>query len=242
MLSNQFQVFLIVKIIFWFQMSAKCEWGVQVMSSGGRTMASRVPDSPPDWRLPILTSKFYASKCSSPPNGPQQMFASKCFAWDKCDSSKWLPPSFRLPNVPHQWGHLQMTSYLHNWHLTMVWSSLKLGNWQLAIGISLLHASQRWSGATSVCLVAQSNERPDAIHMGPMGHLKFWPPNAQQWSSQVHKVKCDLVPPLPRGNGAKPLPINDDQIKLICHHLPQFSASESRAKMRFLWWYIPSVP
>ena len=115
-----------------FQMSAKCEWGVQVMSSGGRTMASRVPDSPPDWRLPILTSKFYASKCSSPPNGPQQMFASKCFAWDKCDSSKWLPPSFRLPNVPHQWGHLQMTSYLHNWHLTMVWSSLKLGNWHLS--------------------------------------------------------------------------------------------------------------
>ena len=133
-------------------------------------MASRVPDSPPDWRLPILTSKFYASKCSSPPNGPQQMFASKCFTWDKFDSLQVLGlpmvPTVGTPPMQLQRGHLELPA-----QLTSDTGLIISEAWQFA---SLFCMQVKCDLVPPVFVLFPRAIRGQMLHMGPMGHSKFW--------------------------------------------------------------------
>ena len=176
----------------------------------GRTMASRVPDSSPDWRgSQSSLQHFYPSKC----------FSSK---WDvsQCSLPDFMPPNgpngpdtsstnVSPPNVTHGTNGTPPIGSLQFLGLPMVWRPNETHPTQLTSDTGLIvseawHLScgcppQRWPGATST-------ER---------GVFAF----------------------LPRAMRGKPLPINDDQLNLICPHLALSSADwsfDSKNWVRFL--------
>ena len=169
----------------------------------GRTMASRVPDSPPDWlwlfprltrlpilpptflplqvlllqvrRLPMFPSRFYASKWSKwSRHILYKCFTSKCYTWDKWDTSNWIPPIFRPPNgLAAKWDASNTTDIWH-W-FDCLWSLASL-LWMSSSKVTWCHQHREGS----ICVLAQGNEGQTLAN--------------QWWSTQPHlPASCSIL-------------------------------------------------